>query len=455
MPLKEQLPDSNLKENLVTFTNLLRREGLPVSTTETMDALRALERVDLSSRVDFKSALQATLVKNRRDQDYFERLFEYFFAPPEVRQRGEEKAAAYKEQAKEQMAQATRELQFKGESLQLSPAELAQYSTMTSEQRGRLQDFMQKTESGVNVEESFRPILETLVKSHLRYFRTGSSRERGAQPSGGSPEGAGSGSGQKAALSEIDIQAISASELPQAEQLLQKLSRKLAVQILRRRRSGPRSGPLDLRRSLRDNMRYGGIIFKLKHRPKRRSREQILLLCDVSASMKQYSTFVIHFMHGLREAVRDLSCFSFSDGLENMTPELKKKGNLQHLLDRVIRRSEIWGGGTNLGRSLQVLLNKYPDLLNFRTTVIVVSDTKTIAIDQAAGELNKLKDRVRRIVWLNPLPPEQWSDFRSVEALGALTEMWPCSTISQLEAVLIGRLGNLPGGRNVSGGRGC
>jgi uncharacterized protein len=85
----------------------------------------------------------------------------------------------------------------------------------------------------------------------------------------------------------------------------------LAVKILRRRRSGPRSGPLDLRRSMRDNMRFGGIIFDLKHKPKHRSRQQILLLCDVSASMKQYSTFVIHFLYGLREAVRDLSCSAF------------------------------------------------------------------------------------------------------------------------------------------------
>ncbi len=447
MPLREKLPDSHLADNLVTFVNLLRQEGIPVSTTETMDALNALRQVDMSCRGEFKAALQAALIKNRRDQSYFSRLFDYFFASPETRIREEKKAAASKKNYEAGLDQASKELQFKGESLQLSSSELAQYSSMPPEQRERLQDFMHKTETGVNVEERFRPILESVVKSHLRYCRANESREQnqggssGASESGVVPGGSGSGPGSgRAALSEMDIQAIAASKLPEAEQLLQRLSKKLAIQILRRRRSGPRSGQLDLRRSLRDNMRYGGTIFKLKHKPRRRSREQIVLLCDVSASMQQYSTFVIQFMHGLRETVRELSCFSFSDDLENITPELKKGGGLQQLLDRVIRRSDTWGGGTNLGFSLRSLMEKYPDLLNGRTSVIVVSDTRTISLDSAIKELSRLKDRVRKIVWLNPLPAEQWSEYRSVQSMSALAEMWPCNTISQLEAVLSGRL---------------
>ncbi len=447
MPLKEKLPDSHLEENLVTFTNLLRKEGIPVSTTETMDALNALQQVNIASREEFKTAIQAALVKNRRDQDYFNRLFDYFFASPETRAREEKKADAYKKEYESSLDQASKELKFKGEPLQLSSSELAQYNSLPTEQRKRLQDFMHKTETGVNVEEQFRPILESVVKSHLRYCRTNQNREQKeggssrSHNSGAIPGGGGSGpGGGSAALSEIDIQEITAAKLPEAEQLLQGLSKKLAIQIIRRRRSGPRSGPIDLRKSLRDNMRYGGTIFKLKHRPRRRTREQIVLLCDVSASMKHYSTFVIHFMHGLREAVRDLSCFSFSDDLENITPELKKRGGLQQLLDRVVRRSDTWGGGTNLGLSLQTLMEKYPDLLNSRTSVIVVSDTRTISLDYAIKELGRLRDQVRRIVWLNPLPGELWPEYRSVQSMSALAEMWPCNTISQLEAVLSGRL---------------
>jgi len=446
--LKEKLPEGHLEENLITFTNLLREKGLSISTPETIDALQALQKIDLLSRDAFKSALQATLVKSRRDQEFFDRLFDYYFAPPEVQRRGAEKAASHKKQFESKMEQACSEMKFKGEALKLNDEELAQYSSMSQEEQKRLQDFMHKTETGVNVKPRFRPVLESVVKSHLRYCRSKSMYEKqnntnrkDDQTASGPSAGNGAGSGSAdAALGEMDIQAIRTTDLPEAEQLLQRLSRKLAIQILRRQRRGPRSGPLDLRRSLRDNMRYGGNIFSLKHKPKRRSRQQILLLCDVSASMKQYSTFVIHFLHGLREAVRDFSCFSFSDNLENMTPDLKSRAGLQHLLDRVIRRSETWGGGTNLGLSLHELMQKHPDLLNGKTSIIVVSDTKTISIDYAVNELNKLKDRVRRIIWLNPLPKEQWPDYRSVGSVAGLVEMWPCNTIVQLEEVLTGRL---------------
>ncbi len=448
MSLEEGVSENQFEENLAIFAGLLRQQGLPVSTTEMIDAMQALQRIDLSSREEFKSALQATLVKSNRDQPYFKRLFDHFFVPHAVHQQGAQQAAFQKKQFEQKMDQAYSEMQFKGENLQLTPEELAQYSNMPQEQRERLQNFMHRTESGVNVEPRFRPILESLVKSHLRYCRSqhkpektenGLSESNQGADEASAGSGAGSGS-ENNFLREMDIQAIKAADLPEAEQLMQNLSRKLAVQILRRKRSGPRSGPLDLRRSLRDNMRFGGTIFNLKHKPKRRSKQQILLLCDVSGSMKQYSTFVIHFLHGLREVVRDLSCFSFADNLENLTPELKGRAGLQQLLDRAIRSSKNWGGGTNLGFSLNELMQKYPDLLNGRTSVIVVSDTKTISLDRSLKELSKLKDRVKRVIWLNPLPKEQWSDYRSVGSVAEMAEMWPCNTIAQLEEVLNGRL---------------
>ena len=440
MSIKEKLPESHLEENLALFADLLRKEGLPIGTAEMFDALNALLKIDLLRRDQFKSALQATLVKTRRDQALFSSLFDNFFVSHEIQRKNAEDSARHREHLERRVDLANSELRFKGESLQLSLDELKQYSSLSHDQRSRLQDFMQKTETGKNVEPRFRPLLESVVKSHLRYCKTKKNKQKG-QTKYGSVIGAGAGPGNvEESLRETDIEAIKAADMPEAEQLLQDLSRKLAVQILRRRRSGPRSGPLDLRRSMRDNMRFGGIIFNLKHKPKRRSKQQILLLCDVSASMKQYSTFVIHFLYGLKEVVRNLSCFSFSDTVENLTPDFKGRTDLRRLLDRVIRCSKNWGGGTNLGLALSEMAEKYPDLINAKTTVIVVSDTKTISIDQAVKELRKLKDRVREIIFLNPLPVEQWPDYRSVSAVSEHVEMWPCSTIAQLEEVLAGRL---------------
>ena len=441
--IMEKIPlgrDSHLTENLATFVELLRCEGLPLGTTELIDALQALERVDLSDRTAFKTALRAALVKNKRDFAVFNRIFDHFFVDFNVHQKRAEQSNKYHQEQQEQISLADRDLQFKGESLQLSDEELHQYSSMTQDERDRLQDFLHKTETGKNVEPRFRPLLENVVKSHLRYCRN---RDSEADNNAASGEGSGAGSGSTSTDQNIrakDIEALRSSEMPFAEHLLQQLSRKLAVKILRRRRVGPRSGALDLRRSIRDNMRFGGVIFNLKRRPKRRSKQQILLLCDVSASMKQYSTFVIHFMMGLQDVVRNLSCFSFAEQVENLTPELKGRSGLQNVLESVVQHSKNWGGGTNLGSSLEELSRKYPDYLNAKTTMIIVSDTRTVSIDRALKALEKLDDRVKRIIWLNPLPLDRWSDYRSVNIIASKVEMWPCNTIAQLEEVLTGRL---------------
>ena len=439
----EKIPlgqDSHLTDNLATFVELLRSEGLPLGTTELIDALQALERVDLSDRAAFKTALRAAMVKSQRDFAVFDRIFDHFFIDFDVQQKRAEESDKYRQQEQEQISLADRDLQFKGESLQLSEDELKQYSSMTQNERDRLQDFLHKTEAGKNVEPRFRPLLENVVKSHLRYCRN---RDNEADNNAASGEGSGAGSGSSSAehsIRERDIEAIRSADMPSAEHLLQQLSRKLAVKILRRQRVGPRSGALDLRRSMRDNMRFGGVIFNLKRRPKRRSKQQILLLCDVSASMKQYSTFVIHFMMGLQDVVRNLSCFSFAEQVENLNPELKGRSGLQHVLENVVRHSKNWGGGTNLGSSLEELNRKYPDYLNAKTTVIIVSDTRTVSIERALKALEKLNDRVKRVIWLNPLPLERWPEYSSVNMIGSKVEMWPCNTIAQLEEVLTGRL---------------
>ena len=445
MQIESVQSSDNLIANLAEFVSLLRHEGLPVGTTELFDVLQALSCVNISNRSHFKAALRASLAKNQRDQGAFDRAFSAFFLSGEMHSQRAEQADSRLEALKSKIELAERDMQFKGEPLSLSRAELEQFSMLSREERQGLLDFVQQTEEGKNVESRFKPLLETVVKSHLRYCRSREdnlARQQNKSAPGAGAAGGAAGEAVPASqhLREIDIEQIKTGDLPAAEQLLQRLSRKLAVKILRRRRSGPRSGALDLRRSLRDNMRFGGLIFNISYKPKRRSREQVALLCDLSASMKRYSTFVIHFLYGMQEAVSDLSCFGFSDHLEDLTGELKGGRDIKHLLDRVIRRSSTWGGGTDLGAALESLLDSYPERINQRTTLLVVSDTKTVQLRRALEGLKRVGDTVKRVIWLNPLPSERWSDYSSVEKVAALTEMWPAGTIGQLEEVLSGRL---------------
>lgn len=437
------LPGSLFPDNIATFTALLRSRGLPVGTAELIDALQALGRVDLCHRAHFRAALQSTLVKSRADEEVFASCFDLFFCSYEEHLGRAAQVEQRRDEDQEQLAHAEKELFFQGETLGLNNEELRRYRSLSSEQRSRLQDFMQKTENGVNVETAFKPLLETVVKSHLRFCRSRRREEETAlaraQASPGAGKGEGSSRGDKA-LREADIEAIASADLSVAEELMAALARRLARKILRRRRSGPRRGGLDLRRSLRDNMRYGGVIFQPRQRPQRRRKEDFVMLCDVSASMTRYSSFAMSFINGLRLAVPRLSCFLLSDSLEEVHLADGRRGDLAQLLDRIVRRSGSWGGGTDLGQGLRTFNGEHVGRFGHRTTVVLVSDTKTVALDRALTEVEKLQNQVRRLIWLNPLPPEDWGEHRSVEEISSMVEMWPCNTIARLEEALAGRL---------------
>ncbi len=433
-------PDCSFAENMAIFASLLRANGLPLGTAELLDAMQAIAHIDIADRHAFKSALRSTLVKSRRDLEMFEEVFERYFVPPEIHKQRLQEAARQKEQQKIKLESAAGELSFKGEPLQLSSEEMLIYTSLPERERQSLHRFVRETEAAEKERRPLRPLLETVVKGQLRYWH---SRMEQASPDGGAG-GAGGGSGaageRDRRLRESDIQMIGQADLPAAKALINRLSRQLAIRLLQRRQKDAPRGALDFRRTVRANMRYGGRPFLLKYKRKRRAKLQLLFIGDLSASMKRYSSFVLQFIYGLQAAVSKLELFSFADALEYLTPALKEQAGLEELLERVVLRGESWGGGTNIGAALAELNRSYRELLTLRTVAIIVSDTRTIKLDAALPELRRLKERVRRVIWLNPLPPEQWPRYRSVAAFGEIVEMWPCNTIARLEEAIAGRL---------------
>ena len=436
-------PVSHFEENMAAFAALLRSEGLLLGTAELLDALQALHHIDKTDRDAFQTALRATLVKNERGLEIFDRAFDQFFVPQVVQEQHLREVTRIKKEERVKLESAADDLSFKGETLPLSAEEMLLYTSLPEEQQQNLRRFVQETEAAERESQPLRPLLETVVKGHLRYWH--SRREEAAMGTGeGGKDGAGgitpAAGDRNKRLRQSDIRALRQEDLPAAKALIDRLSRQLVRKLFYQRQRSASRGALDFRRTVRANMRFGGRPFLLKHRRRHRSPLQLLLLGDLSASMKRYSSFVLHFFYGLQAMVSNLEMFSFADTLEYLTPALKEEAGLEQILERVILRGDSWGGGTNIGAALTDLGKNYRELLTSRTVAIVVSDTRTVQLDRALPALQKIKERVRRVIWLNPLPPEQWSRYRSVQEFCELVEMWPCNTIAQLEEAVAGRL---------------
>ena len=71
--------DEGMPARILELGEELRREGVPVGTSELLDAFEVLREISWTSQEDFREALAATLAKSQDDRRVFELVFDRFF----------------------------------------------------------------------------------------------------------------------------------------------------------------------------------------------------------------------------------------------------------------------------------------------------------------------------------------------------------------------------------------
>lgn len=206
------------------------------------------------------------------------------------------------------------------------------------------------------------------------------------------------------ALRLTDLSLLSAADLRHLERLAERLWRRMSLRLARRLRGHYLASRIDLRRTLRRNISRGGELLELVHAGKKRRKPGLVLLLDVSGSMNQYSLFFLRFAHALQQHFRRVHSFLFSTHLVEVS-EVLRGGDLSAALELLSHMSLGWGGGTQIGESLQKLNRDYGDsALRGRPYLIVLSDGWDVGeTELLSAELQALRRRVSKIIWLNPL----------------------------------------------------
>ncbi len=327
------------------FGSLLRENGLPVTLVQTTDAVRALDHLDIGDRRELRLGLGTVFVGRPEEVPVFDRCFEAFWRA-EPTQEG-------------------------------IPGTIAIPSGESRESDAALESSSQKRESLA---------LETWGE--------------GDEDEAGEPLSVPMASESEALVSQ-DFSTFSADQLDEILRLTVRIARRLAHRLTRRRRPTLRRGRVDLRRTLRANLTRGDLI-ELRYRERKRKKVRLVLLCDVSGSMDLYSRFLLQFLFALQSVFGRVETFTFSTRLTRITDYLRARSYRQ-----VLRRlSEIrdWSGGTKIGESLAQLNREWPQLVDRRTIVIILSDGwDTGEPEVLASELLRIKRRAGRVIWLNPL----------------------------------------------------
>ena len=205
-------------------------------------------------------------------------------------------------------------------------------------------------------------------------------------------------------LRRTDFFKIPMSQLEELEQLTRRLAEQLSTRLSRRQRPSPHSGRISLRGTIRRNLQHGGESLHLCFRQRRERKPGLVVFLDISSSMDQYSLFFLRFLHALQQHFRRMDGFLFSTRLTPISEKLKTRA-FPDSLRQLAEREDAWSSGTRIGSCLKDCHTEYSrSMLSRNTIVLILSDgCDTDAPDLLAQQLQRFRDEVRKVIWLNPL----------------------------------------------------
>ena len=206
------------------------------------------------------------------------------------------------------------------------------------------------------------------------------------------------------ALMGKDLAAMSDKEIEKARQVIAQIVDIIANRRSRRREPQKRGVEIDFRRTWRRNALYGRDGVALARRRRRIKKTKLMLLCDVSGSMDCYSQFLIQFIYALKREIRDVEVGVFSTRMTPISRLLKNK-SVEESLREVADTVHDWAGGTDIGGCLREFNDRFArEMLKAKTVMIIVSDGWDRGdADLMRREMERLRRRVHKLMWLNPL----------------------------------------------------
>ncbi len=408
-------------EKLAEFSAMLRGEGLAVGTQETADACEILTVLDMGDRETVRLALQAVYAKSREEQAVFQRCFDGFFVSAEQRDAIRRKQEAEARELAQRRQEAERDMQVNGQSMDLREDLQEVYVRMSEDKRDQLRQMLEKMKG--NLSRSPK-LYSNFIRSVFMRFLLEQQMAMEDDAAVGSEE-----LDPDMALLYRDISQFKETDIPRAAALIAAISRQLDAELSRRKQRRGHSGKLDFRRTIRKGLETGGSFYRLSYRKKRQKKRRLVLLCDVSGSMLQFSEFVLRFIKSMSEVSESSQTFLFSEEVREVDAFALQ--NMDAFRDYV-RSSGLFGRGTDLGQALEELCQRRPPALGPSATLLILSDTKTIDLPRAAQALVEARRQAGRVLWLNPIPQRKWPYMASIQTMASLCQMAPCSTLEEL-----------------------
>ena len=386
-------PGGHILPNLLRFAEVLRRVGLDAGPATVLDMVRATEHVHIGRRGEFYQAARSIFVHRKQDLPLFDEAFQVFWRKPNTARSGMD------------------------------------LRSMGEQRRFRKPQVSAGHDEPMDDALALEGDPDDDAVSNIDLTRTYSARE---------------------VLRQKDFSEFTGQEIAEGRRMMDGLRWDLGLR--RTRRMIPGDGPnLDLRRTLRRSLQYGGEMFDLAERgPKRRPRS-LALICDVSGSMERYTRMLLHFIHTIA-AGQPIEAFLFATRLTRITRQLRYR-SIDQAIAEVSRAVPDWAGGTRIGEAVKTFNYQWlRRTLRGQAVVMIISDGWDRGEPELlARETSRLQRSCHRLMWLNPLlgsPTYQPLTQGMQAALPYVDDFLPVHNMNSLQA-LADRLSDIGPERSV------
>ncbi|SEW17134.1 hypothetical protein SAMN04488515_1387 [Cognatiyoonia koreensis] len=357
------LPDDpKLANNIAHFARALRRAGLPIGPGRLKHAIRAVAAAGFTRKEDFYWTLHSSFVSRPEHRLIFAQVFRLYWRDPQ-----------YLEHMMSFLTPAVRGVQ---EERLAQPAERRAAQALLDGQVPDLPEQREEPETEIDIDAS----------------QTATAIER---------------------LKTLDFEQMSVSEMAAAKRILSTL--RLPIPPLMSRRTQVRKGNLpDWRQTMRQAMRKGGEVQAFATRRRRTRYPNLVVLCDISGSMSQYSRAVLHFVHAVSQAHgqgwAEVHAFTFGTRLTNITRHLKAR-DVDDALKAAGGEAQDWEGGTRIAACLHRFNKDWSRrVMGQGAVVLLITDGLDRDLTYDLGqEMQRLSLTARQVIWLNPLL--RWDGF--------------------------------------------
>lgn len=350
IPLPDPAAGGKLPANVMHFTRLLRRAGLPVGPGQAVAAAQALAAIDATNRRDARAALASVLAQRREQREVFDAAFDVFWRDPAA--------------------------------TELARAMAAIDGGMRRPEESKARAASRRILEAMQGEKPARPREAPAEETELDMTLTFSAAEQ---------------------LRRMDFEAMSAAEIATARAMIRRMRLPLDETPTRRFRPAPTGHRWDAAATLKRALKRGEIL-EIARRRRRTRPPPLVVLCDISGSMARYAQILLTFLHAVGNARSRVHVFLFGTRLTNITRQLKNR-DPEVAFDLVGQAVPDWSGGTRIGESLAAFNRLWARrVLGQGAVVLLITD----GLDREGGrdlahQMERLRKSCRRLVWLNPL----------------------------------------------------